>query len=70
VVEAGEAEVVALAGREHSLVREECERVGFDKLAYLLYRIAVADEFLWSMYVYSIVASILERRTGNTHMNF
>ena len=37
VVEAGEAEVIALAGLVHSLVREECERVGIDELADLLY---------------------------------
>ena len=37
MVEACEAEVVALAGLKHALVREECEGVGVDELAYLLH---------------------------------
>ena len=70
VVEAGEAEVITMTGLEHSLMREECEGVGIDELADLLYRVAVTDQFLRSMYVHAIEACILERCTGNTHVNF
>jgi hypothetical protein len=70
MVEACKAEVIALSCSEHSLVREECERVSFNKFAYLLYRVAVADEFLRSMHIHTIEASVLEWSTCNTHMNF
>ena len=42
MVEAGDAEIVAVAGGEHSLVREECKRVGIDEPADLLDAVAVA----------------------------
>ena len=37
MVEACHAEVISFAGLEHSFVREECEGVGVDELAYLLH---------------------------------
>lgn len=70
VVEAGEAEVVAMAGGEHSFVREKGEGVGFDELADLLYAVAVADEFLRGVDVDSVVACVFERSAGDTDMHF
>ena len=69
MVEACETEVVAMTCGEHSLVREECERVGVDELAYLLYAVGVADEFLRRVDIHSIVACIFQRSAGNTHMH-
>ena len=63
MVEACQAEVVAMTGGEHSLVREECERVGIYELAHLLDTVAVAYKFLRGMDVHSILACVLERST-------
>ena len=43
MVETGEAEVIATTGCEHTLVREECERVGIYEPAHLVDIITVAD---------------------------
>ena len=70
MIEACETEVVTMTGCKHSLVREEGERVGLNELADFLDRVLVAYKFLWRMYIHAIVASVLERRAGNTHMHF
>ena len=56
VVEAGKAEVIAVAGCEHSFVGEEGEGVGADHLAYFVDIVGVTDEFLWCVDVHSVVA--------------
>ena len=68
VIEACEAEVVAVAGCEHSFVREEGEGVGADHLAYFIDIMGVTDELLWCVDVHSVVASVLERGTCNTYV--
>ena len=69
MVEAGETEIVAVAGGEHSLVREECERVGADELAHLIHVITVADKFLRRMYIYTIITCVLQRSTCDSYVN-
>ena len=68
VVEACEAEVVAVAGCEHSFVGEEGEGVGADHLAYFIDIVGVTDELLRCVDVYSVVAGVLERGTCNTYV--
>ena len=69
MIKAGEAEVVALAGCEHTLVREEGERVRINEFADLLDAVAVAYQLLRRMHIHSIVACVLQRRTCNADMH-
>ena len=69
MIEACKTQVFAATGLEHSVMRQEGKRIGTYKSAYFIYIIAVADEFLRSMYVHTIIACILERGTSDTYVN-
>ena len=69
MVETCEAEVVTMAGRKHSLMREEGERVRAYEFAHLFYAVAVANEFFRGVDIHAIVAGIFQRSAGNAHMH-
>ena len=68
MIEASQTEVIPVTSRKHTFMRQERKRISPDEFTDFLDTVAVADEFLRSMNIHTIEASILERSACNTDM--